>query len=331
MSASSKKSKRRSAKTRPAKNARVQQTVAAAEPAAKIKGWQRIFRPAGVSVAPLPNAFTISRQTALLLASRWRVFGLLTIVYALLTIVFVREFSGGIDVAQLRHDLTSTSGVTSPLAAGGTVLASLASSGGASSATGSTYQLFVWLVISLAAIWALRASRAGEHWRLRDAFYRGMTPLVPFLLVLVVIALQLLPLIVGTGLYSIIASSGIAVNFLELLPWLVLTILLVAISFYWLCSSVVALYVVTLPDMTPLTALRSARDLVRYRRLSVFRKLIFLPIALGVIMAVVMLPFIFVVPVLAQWVFFALSMLALIVGHAYFYVLYRELLPKSEV
>jgi hypothetical protein len=93
----------------------------------------------------------------------------------------------------------------------------------------------------------------------------------------------------------------------------------------------VALYVVTLPDMTPLTALRSARDLVRYRRLSVFRKLIFLPIALGVIMAVVMLPFIFVVPVLAQWVFFALSMLALIVGHAYFYVLYRELLPKSEV
>ena len=53
-----------------------------------------------------------------------------------------------------------------------------------------------------------------------------------------------------------------------------------------------ALYIVTLPDMTPMKALRSARELVRYRRWTVLRKVLFLPLMLLVVAAIIMVPII---------------------------------------
>jgi hypothetical protein len=93
-------------------------------------------------------------------------------------------------------------------------------------------------------------------------------------------------------------------------------------------SSLFALYIVTLPDMTPMKALRSARELVRHRRWTVLRKILCLPLILLVAGAVIMLPIIIVLTPLAQWVFFLLTMLALVAAHAYMYTLYRELLNE---
>ena len=93
-------------------------------------------------------------------------------------------------------------------------------------------------------------------------------------------------------------------------------------------SSIFALYIVTLPDMTPLKALRSARQLVRHRRWTVLRKILFLPILLIVVAAIVMLPIIIWTPPLAQWIFFVLTMFAIAAVHAYAYALYRELLDE---
>ena len=78
--------------------------------------------------------------------------------------------------------------------------------------------------------------------------------------------------------------------------------------------------------MTPFKALRSARQLVRGRRLAVLRKLLFLPLALFVIAIIIMVPVILVVAPVAQWLFFFLTMCALVVVHTYMYTVYRELL-----
>ena len=86
-----------------------------------------------------------------------------------------------------------------------------------------------------------------------------------------------------------------------------------------LCSSLFALYIVTLPDMTPLKALRSARQLVRYRRPLVFRKLLYLPVALLVIASVIMIPVIALIAPAAPWVLFVLAIGALITAHTYMY------------
>ena len=84
----------------------------------------------------------------------------------------------------------------------------------------------------------------------------------------------------------------------------------------------------TLPDMTPLAALRSAKGVVRYRRWTILRKILWLPMVLLIITAIIMLPVIAFVASLAQWVLFFLSMTGLVVVNVYMYILYRELLNE---
>jgi hypothetical protein len=192
---------------------------------------------------------------------------------------------------------------------------------------GGIYQSILLIVCSLAMIWLLRQSQAKKPIGTKLAFYRGMYPLIPFLAVMLIIGIQLLPLSIGAYLYSALVS-GIAVHGWEIL----LSFLLFASLAYWslrmLTSSVFALYIVTLPEMTPLKAIRSAKELVRGRRLVVWRKLLFLPLAIVVGSSVLILPFmLFLTPVVVA-VFFVLSTAWFAIVHSYLYTLYRELLNE---
>lgn len=283
-----------------------------------------------VNKVKLPSAWQLTRQSALLLWGHRNLFLGITLVYGLLTLVLVQGVAGGTNVQDVKSALQQAAvGQWAGLSIGlGTFVSLLSSSGNTSSNTAGAYQLFIVLVSSLAVIWALRQVLAGATVRVRDAYYRGVYPLVPFILVLCVVGLQLLPLVVGTSLYSLVVTNGIAVHFVEQLFWGLLAVGLTALSLYWICSSLFALYIVTLPDMTPMKALRSARGLVRNRRFIIIRKLLWLPFLLFVAAAVIMLPIIAWLTPLAQWVFFLLTMLALAAIHAYMYTLYRELLNE---
>ncbi|MEO6513843.1 MAG: hypothetical protein ABIR37_04105 [Candidatus Saccharimonadales bacterium] len=286
--------------------------------------------PAPVNVVRpvLPSVWSITKTVARMLWLHKKVFLSLALIYGVLNLVLVRGFTGGLNVSDLKGQLDQAfSGHLAALATSATVFASLVStSGNTSNSTGGAYQTFLLLIMSLAVIWALRMTLAGEAFRLRDSFYKGMYPLVPFLLVFVVIGLQLLPLVIGAGIYSLVVSSGIAVNAFQQILWGIGCAALVALSLYWLTASLFALYIVTLPNMTPRKALRSARELIRGRRLSVLRKLLFLPLALFLAAIVIMLPVILLAAPLAQWLFFLLTMCSLVVVHAYMYTVYRELL-----
>jgi len=141
-----------------------------------------------------------------------------------------------------------------------------------------------------------------------------------------VVGLQLVPLGVGSALYSTVINNGIAVTVVEKIIWGLLFFVLAVLSLYMLSSSLFALYIVTLPDMTPFKALRSARELVRYRRWTVLRKIIFLPLGLLLLAAIVVVPVIIFITPAAQWVFFVCTMAGLALVHSYMYNLYRELL-----
>jgi hypothetical protein len=166
----------------------------------------------------------------------------------------------------------------------------------------------------------------GTKVTVKDAYYKSLYPLIPFLLVLLVISLQLLPLAAANGLYSLVIGGGLAVTALEKTLWLILLFLFVLLSLYMITSSIFALYIVTLPDMKPMQALRSARELVRHRRWTVMRKVIFLPFALLVLAGLVSIPVILFLAPLAEAVFFIASMFGVAITHAYMYTLYRELL-----
>lgn len=278
----------------------------------------------------LPNVWRLSRQAAAALWNHKKLFIGLTIIYGLLNLVLVQGLASNTDVSGLKNEFNQVfKGNLGQVATSLSIFATLVgSAGNGSSDTAGAYQLFLVLLASLAIIWALRQTQAGAVIRVRDAYYKGIYPLVPFILVLLVIGLQLLPLIIGTGLYSLVITNGIATVAAEKICWALLAILLALLSFYMISSSLFALYIVTLPDMTPMKALRSARELVRFRRWTVLRKVLFLPVALLVAAAIIMVPIIIFLTPVAQWVFFILTMLALVAVHSYMYSLYRELLNE---
>ncbi len=279
--------------------------------------------------AKVPSVWQLTRQPSLLLWRHRRLFIGITLVYSLLNVILAQSLAGT-SATTLKTQLgQAAGGQLGGLASSALVFTGLLGSAGskASGAAGAN-QFFLSLIASLAIIWALRQTVAGQPLRIRDAYYKGVFPLVPFVLVLLVIGLQLLPMVVGSSVYAIVISQGIAVHVYEKIIWAVIFGLLTLLSLYWLASSLFGLYIVTLPDMTPLKALRSARQLVRGRRWTVLRKLLFLPLLLLVMAAVVMVPFIIWLTSLASFVFFLLSSFALLAMHSYLYGLYRELLNE---
>ncbi len=279
----------------------------------------------------LPSAYILFKRTLTTLKTNWKLFLIISLIYGGLTIILVHGFSGVLNLTQLKATLKSgLSGNYSSLTTSATLFGYLLGSAGSSaSASGGVYQTFLIIVSSLVIIWALRQVIAGQKIKVRDAFYKGTYPLVPFILVLIVIGLQLLPLTIGAWLYSVAVNNAIAVTSLEKLIWAILAIMLAILSLYMICSSLFALYIVTLPDMTPLKALRSARQLVLYRRWTVLRKILYLPIILLITGAVIMIPLILLVTAASVWIFFILSMFTLVIVHSYMYTLYRQLLWKN--
>lgn len=308
----------------------------AATTADRPPGPRRLKRPASKTMrlrrrihhpVKLPSAWWLTKHTVRTLWQHKKLFLGITAVYAILNLIFVQGFSNMSNLSALKTSLHSAFGgnaVTSGL----TLFGVLISSSGSNTGSAGGYQLFLLLMASLAAIWALREVLAGSRIRVRDAYYRGMYPLVPFMLVLAVMCLQLIPLAIGAAVYNVVITNGIAVYTIEKLLWALLFGLLALLSLYMISSSVFALYIVTLPDMTPRRALRSARELVRNRRWTVLRKVLVLPVILLIVATAIMVPIILVLTPIAQWVFYVLTMFAVVVIHAYLYGLYRELLHE---
>lgn len=278
--------------------------------------------------AKLVGSFRLLKRSIGTVLDNWKPFARLALLYGALTILLVRGFGGGLQLDEVKTNLEGAfSGSFSSITTGLTLFSYILGSAGSSQTeTGGLYQAMLMVIFSLAAIWGLRQFLAGRRATMREMLYKGMSPLIPFITVLLIISLQLLPLMIGSWLYSVVISNGIAATLLEKTLWGSIFFLLSLLSIYMICSSVFALYIVTLPDMTPMKALRSARQLVLFRRWTVMRKIIFLPIALLVLAIIIMMPFILFVTPLAEWVFFALSTSVLIIVHSYMYTLYRELL-----
>lgn len=272
----------------------------------------------------LTGSFRLFRDSTSLVWQHWRLFGGLTLVYIVLTLTLVGGLGGSLNIDDLRTDLGEELGrFTSSITLFGVLVGSV---GSVSTERGAAYQTVVVIVMSLAIIWALRQIMAGEKIGVRDAFYKGLYPLAPFTLVLLAIGLQLIPLLIAGFLYSVVYGGGLAVGPVEIVLWIVPLVLLIAWSGRMVTSSIFALYIVTLPDMRPMAALRSARKLVRFRRWTIIRKLLALLFILLVLGAGLVIPLIMFVPVIVVWLFAVLSMVGFIIAHTYLYNLYRELL-----
>ena len=279
------------------------------------------------------GSFRLMKQSIQTILKRKKLFLGITFVYLLLTILLVKGFGANTNISELKDNLTelfngTLSGIVTSFTLFTALLGNLGSTSGGNQAN--AYQPVLLVTTSLAVIWALRQTLSKETKNkkiaIRDAYYKGLYPLVPFLLVVLVIGLELLPIVFANFVYTAVFGGGLAVNVIERFLWVLLLLLLVLLSLYLVTSSIFALYIVTLPDMRPMQALRSARELVRYRRWTIMRKLLFLPASLLIVAGLLIIPVIMIEPTVAEWMFFVLSMLSLVVLHSYLYTLYRELL-----
>jgi len=275
----------------------------------------------------LPSSLRIFKQSLGIIKRNKRLFGAIYVVYLVLSVLFVRGFTNIAHLSTVKNSLLATH--ESTLSIGTNLIGSLfsASTPQTAQTASSAYQSVLFVIISLVTIYALRQAygKAVKPAPIKSSFYKGPQQLVPFILVMLVIGLQLIPLLLGVSLYSFVSTGGMIVGLLEQAVCLGTLVLLVLSSLYMMTSSLIALYIVTLPDVTPMQALRSARELVRFRRWTVMRKIICLPIMLLICIVLVMAPMVLWLTGIAEWFFFAFSLGLLIVAHSYLYNLYREL------
>lgn len=275
---------------------------------------------------PVVGSFRLSWRVLNIFWRHWKTLGGIVLVYLILNIIFASGISNiTTNFSDIKADLNSGGGHALWHAAGG-FGALVASAGASSSATGSALQSMLFVIESLVIIWALRHLLSGQAVSVKMSYYRSMSPLIPFLLVVFMIIIQLLPLTLGGVILAAVASSVFTSTAAATVVTTTLFILLTVWSVYMVSASIFALYIVTLPDMLPRNALRAAKDLVRFRRWPVLRKVLFMPLFILAVMAVIIVPLILFAQAVVPYVFYILSMLAILFVHTYLYSLYRELL-----
>jgi hypothetical protein len=277
---------------------------------------------------PIIGSFRLTWRVLYIFRRYWKPLGGIVLVYLLLNIVFASGISNvSATFDNIKTDLNSGGGHGFWHAAGG--FGSLVGSAGASSSgTGSALQSMLFVIESLVIIWALRHLLSGQAVSVKQAYYRSMTPLIPFLLVIFMIILQLMPLTLGGIILTFVATSVLTGTGAATVISAIGFILLAAWSIYMVSASIFALYIVTLPDMHPRSALRAAKDLVRFRRWPVIRKVLFMPVFILVAMGVIIVPLILYAQPIVPIIFYILSMLAILFVHSYLYSLYRDLIDE---
>lgn len=287
--------------------------------------WRRVPKNARPKLQPLPSAWYILKRTFAVLWNHKKLFAGIMLFYGLFALVLVQS-SSAVDVQSLKTALTDAfKGNGGQLAASISIIGYLASSPAAGA-----YQLILLLIVGLASVWALRQVTAGHKIKIREAYYKGMTPLVPLVLMILMLSIRLIPFAIGSTIYDVVSSYGVAAGSAEQILWLVVYILLTAWSIYLILPTIMGLFVVTLPEMTPRQALRSAKQMVYRRRWNLIRKLLVLLLTVVLIMGAVMVPVIAYLAPAASWIFFVLSWFLIAFIVTYGYVLYLELLNHAQ-
>ena len=288
----------------------------------------RLTRQKISSAKPVTGSVVLFKQTWQVIRNNKKQFFGISFISFVLLFVLVQGLSGSQAVVELKDNIKEILGenANSMVTTVSLFAYLIGSAGSSASEAGAVYQMFIVVTVSLAVIWSVRQVQAGERPRIRDGFYKGMYPLIPFILILGVIGLQLVPLLLGNLIYSTVVNNGLAGSSLEAVLWLLLFICLALLSAYMVISSIFGLYIVTLPDMTPMTALRSARNLVLHRRLKIGLRVLALPVMLLVLSAIILLPLILVSAPVAGVIFLLLGSFALVATHIYMYLLYKALL-----
>lgn len=272
----------------------------------------------------VPPVGQLLKQTFKMFFQNFWIFVFVMFVHAVLYYLFVRGASS-FDLGQTRESikiiLGDDSGAAGTFALLGSVLGSNEQREGSNA-----INVAILLFISLANIWIIRRLYAGTPFRVRDALYQAPASFVPFVLILIIMTLQALPFTTTSYAYIIGRTNGLFITGVEDLAFFLLAAFCGLLSLYWMVTSIIALYAVTLPNMYPMTALKLTKKIVKFRRFQVFRRIIAFPLVLAIFAFLVLLLTVRIAPNYSPLLVEAFTILLLPILHGYYFNLYRSLL-----
>lgn len=276
---------------------------------------------------PLPRAHKILKESLIFLWRNKRLFVAIASIHVLVYVFLINAPQRILSIDEIQETVNDALGEGSSQTLNGT-LATLGTVIGvnASAQAGGTRAALAILLISLVYIWAIRQVSNKQDIGMRDAYYQGMAPLFPVLLILAIVALQMIPFAVAGIGYSIARTGGIFVTGFEDLAFFIIVLLMGLLSLFLITPTIIAFYIATLPGMYPMEAMRSAKKLVQFQRLAVFRRIFFLPLFLAIIYTVLLLFLIRFLPDITFYYTESFQFVALPLIHVYLYKLYRSLI-----
>jgi len=268
----------------------------------------------------VPSIMALIKRSWLEVSTFWRPLLGITAMYAVLYFVFVMGLSVS-DVLQSQID-TSTSRMSQATAA--IIDAFSTTYGGGQSDATALLQMLLFVIASLAFVWALRKLQALKAITIRDAFYQGSAQIIPVLLVSIVLMFTLLPAVLGSSVLAVVLQTGGAQVEVLIITTIAIALLFVSallFTMFW-----PAYYIASLPQTRPMQALKSALAVTKKRRLSIMRKLIFLGLMVIVAVMLLVLPFALLVPASAPYILYVILFVIFMYCQVYLYELYRSLL-----
>lgn len=311
------------------------------------KSFRLTRRRDAVQPLQLPGYIAFTREVAKTLRKQWRTFGLLVLVVAGIYVALIGMQSQAeyADIAETIRESGGDvlSGVLGTLGQASILLATVTSSniGGQMSDAQQITLAILFMLSWLATVWLLRNFMAGKKVKLRDSLYNSMAPLVSTFLILLLIAVQLVPVSLAIVAYNAALTTGLLSGGVATMLFWLAAALLCILSLYWITSSLFALVIVTLPGMYPYKAIKTAGEIVLGRRVKLLLRWVWLGLIVTVGLLVVMLPTILLTMALTNaWPAFEVLPIVPVVlvfyiasvvvwSAAYVYILYRKVVDNA--
>ena len=273
----------------------------------------------------LPSAITLISESLKFIYKNRKILAGVTAIYAILYLIFIRAGSK-FDIngtSQLVSDSLGDNAILNKTVLTGTLISS---GGGSGTSTTGLYSFILLIVGTLAFIWTIRHLTAGKTFHIRDAYYKGMYPIIPFTIIIFIISLELIPFVVGGFLYSTAEMNSLISTLAERLFFISLWLVFSSLSAYWLANSLIALYAVTLPDIYPIEALRSTKEVIKGRRWNVLSRILLLILFMAIVSMCILLIAVSLIPVAAVYIYDILMIAGLLFVNVYMFKLYRSLI-----
>jgi hypothetical protein len=269
---------------------------------------------------------SLATQTWQELTAFWRPLFGVTLVYLVLYFIFVLGFNVSYSYQDIVASVALQIGENASwLPQKSVTVLNVFGSGFSGQSDASTVmQFLLFIIATMAIIWTLRSLRALKHIKIRTAYYEGPAQFVPFILVVFLLFLTLLPSAIGSAIFGVAQLTG--AQGLELTLAGVLAAALFFGSVYLFCAWFPALYIVSLPKGTPIKSMKLAWGLTKGKRFWLVRTLVSLAILLALSAFLSIFLVVLILPVVSVFMAFIVSFAVFTVAQTFMYITYRSMI-----